>query len=115
MAIILLPNHVGIQYKEYQKRRPKGIDPFPSPQNEREEVVHGLWECGVMVAGWWLHETEQPGDMLQKYQQPKREEAEKREKEAIERPRGKFLPPPQAEIAAALKDMLGFQKAKRSG
>lgn len=115
MATILLPNHVGIQYKAYQARRPKGPDPFPNPQTNREEIVHGLWECGVMVAGWWLHDTEQLKDMLDKYRQTQREEAERMEQEAIERNRRKLLEPPSAEIAEALKEVLASQKRKRDG
>lgn len=115
MATIILPNHVGQQYKAYQARRPKGDDPFPNPQTKREEIVHGLWECGVMVAGWWLHETEQLQDMLDKYRQTQREEAERMEQEAIERTRRELLAPPKAEIAKALKDVLAWQKRKRTG
>lgn len=115
MAKILLPNSVGERYKAYQARRPKGDDPFPNPQTVREEVVHGLWECGVMVAGWWLHETEQLQDMLHKYQQTQREEAERMEQADIERTRRKLLEPPKAEIAEALKEVLASQKRKRDG
>jgi len=115
MATILLPGHVGQQYKAYQKRRPKGDDPFPNPQTNREEIVHGLWECGVMVAGWWLHDTEQLKDMLDKYQQTQREEAELMETQEAERIRRKLLEPPEAEIAEALKEVLASRKRRRDG
>ena len=114
MSTIILPNHVGQQWKAYQARRPKGDDPFPNPQTKREEIVHGLWECGVMVAGWWLHEDEQLQDMLDKYRQTQREEAERMETEEAERIRRKLLEPPAAEIAEALKDVLAYQKRKRN-
>lgn len=115
MATIYLPPEVGQKYKAYQARRPKGNDPFPNPQTDREEIVHGLWECGVMVAGWWLHETEQLRDMLQKYQVTQREEAERMEREEAERIRKKLLEPPPEEIAAAIKDVLNWQKVRRTG
>lgn len=115
MATIYLPNRVGQQYQEYQKRRPKGADPFPNPQTEREEIVHGLWEVGVMVAGWWLHETEQLRDMLHKYQQTQREEAEQMEQDKVERESRAHLQPTSVQRAEFLRGVLAAQKRRRDG
>lgn len=112
MAKIYLPQSVG---QEYFRRRQMGADPFPNPQTDREEVVHGLWQAGVWVAGWWLHETEYLKDLLDKYRQTQREENERMEKEAAEKARKKLLGPTRPQISEFLKDLNDFQHAQRAG
>lgn len=101
--------------KTYFERRQRGDDPFPDPQNNREEVIHQLWQCGVMVAGWWTMETEYLRDLLDKYLETQPQEALKMQKEAEERAKRQARGPSKAEISEGLKDVLDFQRAKAEG
>ena len=102
--------------QEYLRRRQRqGDDPYPEPQSEREEIMHRFWLIGVTVAGWWLESTEYLRDLLQKYEVTQAQEAEEMERQAAERIRRQLLGPSQEQIAAGLKDVLAFQKRKRSG
>ena len=112
MSAIYLPKQTGI---EYLKRRQRGPDPYPDPQTEREAIVHGLWEIGVMVAGWWLLETDHLKDMLGKYRETQQKEAEQMEKDAAERERRKPLQPTSSQRAEFLRGVLASQKRKRDG
>lgn len=114
MSTIYLPNHVG---EEYLKRRQRGPDPFPNPQTNREEVVHDLWEVGVMVAGWWFLETDYLKDLLDKYRQTQVEEARQMEADRAEKDRraSVHVQPSKETVQEALKDALAYTKRKRNG
>ncbi len=102
--------------QEYLKRRQRhGDDPFPHPENEREEIMHEFWLISVAVAGWWLEETSYLRDLLQKYKHEAAVEAERMEKEAAERVRRSLLLPSRAQIRDAVKDAIEWRKAKRAG
>jgi hypothetical protein len=96
-------------------RPPLGPDPFPNPQDEREEVVHQLWQLSIGVAGWWLEETSYLRDLLQKYLVTQAAEAVALEKAAVLRAKRKRDGPRQEQLAAALKDVLDFHKSRKAG
>lgn len=99
----------------FERRQRVGIDPYPTPQTEREEIVHKLWFIGVAVAGWWLEETSVLRDMLHKYEETQAEEAMSMQKQREERLVRQAAGPSRAQISEGLRDIYHFGKAKREG
>lgn len=112
MAKFWLPQAAA---ETYFKNRMRGDDPFPDPQTNREEVVHQLWQCGVMVAGWWLEDTEYLKDLLDKYLETQPQEAIKMHQEALERAERRAKGPTDKQISERLRDIRDFAVAKSEG
>ncbi len=99
----------------FERRQRVGIDPFPVPQTEREEIIHKLWWLGIAVAGWWLEETSVLRDMLQKYEQTQAEEAMQMQREREARLVRQAAGPTRAQISEGLRDIYSHGKARREG
>jgi hypothetical protein len=102
--------------KAFHDARPAiGDDPYPEPQDERQEIVHQLWQLRVAVAGWWTMETDYLRDLLQKYLEVQSAEAVALEKKAVLKAKRKRDGPRPAQITERLKDVWTYNQARKEG
>lgn len=98
----------------FESRQQATVDPFPSPQTEREEIVHKLWYLGIYTA-WWLEETSVLRDMLQKYEVTQAQEAEMLLKKKQDRAARMASQPTKKQISERLRDVYDYNQAKKAG
>ena len=112
VPIVLFDSTVKALQNRYQE---PGDDPFPVPQDERQEIVHQLWQLRVTVAGWWTMETDYLRDLLQKYIEVQSAEAVVLEKLAILKAKERRNGPRQEQIVERIKEVRAYNQAHREG